>query len=113
MVSVAVPFAVRGERILDRARDARHRREVVDGLDALACPARRRLVGAVAALQRHPAAERRQVVLLPGREVVEDAHAMALAEERLHEVAADEPRAARHQYVHPVAFERSVRRAGL
>jgi hypothetical protein len=56
-----------------------------------------RAVGDVAVDHFHPVAHRQQIGGVAGAEVVEDAHAAPPRQQRLDQVRADEPRAARNQ----------------
>ena len=73
---------------------------MVDDLDALHRAARVGGVGAVAAHDLDVPVHRREVLAVPGVEVVEHAHAVPALHERLGKVRPDEPRPPRHQDVH-------------
>ena len=102
---------VGADRIVDRARHRAQRRLVEDALDARDRAPHVVRVAQVALDQLEPV-EAGQVLAPAGGEVVEDAHAVAAAHERLGHVRPDEARAAGDEIqLALVAHARTLRKA--
>ncbi|MNF70025.1 hypothetical protein D3C84_519240 [compost metagenome] len=85
---------VRLHRIVHRRLHRRHGRQVHHGAATGHSPSHQRGIGDVADDQFDLGIVQRQVAALAGRQIIKDAHRMALGEQRVGQVRANEPGAA-------------------